>query len=240
MPEPYYQDSAVTIYHGDCRDVLPSIGKVDLVLTDPPYSSGARTDSERQIRGAMLRETADEDWFTHDTMTTWGFTWFIRGIFSELRQHLEGGSHLYLFCDWRQTPNLYGMLESCGYRVNHCLVWAKTHYGMGAYWRNQHENIVFASLGQPAAMLDRGMGSVIVAKGVSPSARQHPTEKPSELLETILRAVPCTTIIDPFMGSGPTVAAAKKLGKNAIGIEIDEHYCEIAANRCRQMVMAYA
>ena len=232
---PYYQDEAVTIYHGDCCEVIPQLTeKVDLVLTDPPYSSGARTDSERQVRGARLRVFSDEDWFTHDTMTTWGFTWFIRNLFSEIRQHLIGGAHLYLFCDWRQTPNLYGMLESCGYRVNHCLVWAKTHYGMGCYWRNQHENIVFASLGQPANMLSHGMGSVLTVKGVGPRARSHPTEKPIELLSMILSAVPGQLILDPFMGSGTTLRAAKDLGRKSIGIEIDERYCEIAAKRMSQ------
>ena len=116
---------------GDARDVLPLVDDVDLIITDPPYSSGARTDSEKQVRGAMLRSMDDADWFSHDAMTTWGFNWFIRSVFTDLRQRLPEGAHAYVFIDWRQTPNVYGMLEACGYRVNHCLVWDKGHFGMG-------------------------------------------------------------------------------------------------------------
>ena len=237
---PYYADDLVTIYHADCRDVIPSLTDVDLVITDPPYASGARRDAERQVRGSMLRALDDEDWFSHDSMTAWGFQWFIRSVFTDLRPRLVEGAHVYSFIDWRQTPTLYGMLEASGYRVNQCLVWAKTHYGMGAYWRNQHENIVFASNGMPTAMVDRGMGSVLTAAAVSPDARKHPTEKPAPLIQRLLRAVPGDRILDPFMGSGPVLEAAKTLGRRAIGIEIEERYCEIAARSCSQEVLGLA
>jgi site-specific DNA-methyltransferase (adenine-specific) len=208
--QPYYDDGTCTIYHGDCRDVLPELSGVQLVITDPPYSSGARRDAERQVRGSMLRSMEDEDWFSHDAMTAWGFTWFMRSTFSDMRPRLVEGAHVYVFIDWRQTPSVYGMLESTGYRVNQCLVWAKTHFGMGAYWRNQHENIVFASNGMPMPMLDRGMGSVITSQGVPPEQRVHPTEKPLSLLLRLMQ------------------------GRRAVGCEVDERFCEIAARRLAQ------
>lgn len=225
-----------TLYLGDAADIARSLSGIDLILTDPPYSSGARTDSERQVRGSMLRGMEDADWFSHDAMTTWGFNWFIRSIFTELRQRLSEGAHVYLFIDWRQTPNVYGMLEACGYRVNHCLVWKKAHFGMGTYWRNQHENIVFASNGMPADMLDRGMGSVLECRGVSPDARVHPTEKPVDLLVSILDAVPGETVLDPFMGSGSTGVAAMRAGRKFIGCEINPHHFETACQRVREEV----
>ena len=227
----------ITIYHGDCRGAMPTLNKVDMVLTDPPYASGARTDSNRQCRGSMLRGTEDADWFSHDAMTTWGFQWFMRSTLIQLRELLRSGGHLYWFTDWRMTPTVYGMLEAHGFRVNHCLVWAKTHFGMGQYWRNQHENIVFASVGVPTGMLDRGRGSVITSKNVTSGDRDHPTKKPLDLFTQIISAVPGETILDPFMGSGTTLRAAKDLGRRAIGIEIEEKYCEIAANRLRQEVL---
>lgn len=239
LPKPYYDDgNGIVIYHADCREILPYLPKVDLVLTDPPYASGARTDSNRQCRGAMLRSLEDDDWFTHDAMTTWGFQWFMRSVLIDLRISLVAGGHLYWFTDWRMTPTVYGMLEAHGFRVNHCLVFAKSHFGMGQYWRNQHENIVFASAGQPNAMIDRGRGSVLTSKGVNPSNREHPTEKPNDLLLQIISAVPGLCLLDPFMGSGTTLRAAKDLGRKCIGIEIEEKYCEIAAKRLGQEVLA--
>jgi site-specific DNA-methyltransferase (adenine-specific) len=231
----YFEQDGVAIYNADAVDALRTLApeKSAVVFTDPPYSSGARRDSEKQVRGSMLRGLKDPDWFSHDAMTGWGFSWFIRATFTELRRVLPEGSHLYACIDWRQTPTLYGMLEASGYRVNHCLVWNKGHFGMGAYWRNQHENIAFASHGKPSAMLNRGMGSVLTVPNVSPQKRVHPTEKPVQLMQSVLGAVPGDVVFDPFCGSGSTLLAARALGRRAIGIEIDERNCEIAAQRLR-------
>jgi site-specific DNA-methyltransferase (adenine-specific) len=228
----------IELYLGDCREVLPLLGKIEAVITDPPYSSGARTDSERQVRGAMLRSMEDADWFSHDAMTTWGFNWFIRSVFTDLRHKMPQGGHLYCFIDWRNTPNIYGMLEACGFRVNHCLVWAKPHFGMGAYWRNQHENIVFASNGMPTEMLDHGKGSVLTFAAVSPAARVHPTEKPTELLLDMIDAVPGDGVFDPFMGSGSTGVAAIRAGRKFVGCEINPGHFEIACKRIKAAIDA--
>lgn len=233
MVEPVIIGDA-TLYNADCLEVIAGLSRVDLVITDPPYSSGARTDSERQVRGAMLRSMEDADWFSHDAMTTWGFSWFLRSALSALRPNLKQGAHVYVFIDWRQTPNVYGMLEATGYRVNQCLVWDKLHFGMGAYWRNQHENIVFASNGVPAEMLDRGMPSVLGCSAVSPSTRQHPTEKPAALLQQIIRAAPGDDVFDPFMGSGSTGVAALRSGRRFIGCEINPHHFATACKRIEE------
>jgi site-specific DNA-methyltransferase (adenine-specific) len=237
---PYFERDGVAVFNADCLQVIEAQDdrSLDLVITDPPYSSGARTDSERQVRGAMLRSMEDEDWFSHDQMTTWGFQWFLRSVFVALRPKLTEGAHVYLFCDWRMAPTVYGLMESCGYRVNHCLVWAKDHYGMGTYWRNQHEHIVFASLGMPADMLNRGMGSVLHGPAVSPQARVHPTEKPLWLVQKIMAAAPGHRVIDPFCGSGPVLRAAGNLGRRAIGCDVNPHHCAVAAQRLEQTVLA--
>ena len=217
------------LFCADSHEVLDDIESFDMILTDPPYSSGARRDADRSVRGGMLR--TDPDWFSHDTMTTWGFTWFLRSILAKARGRLAPGGHVYVFTDWRQTPNVYAILEASGYRVNHCLVWRKSHFGMGSHWRNQHENIVFASLGKAATMLNRGMSTVLDAAGISSSKRRHPTEKPVDLLSQIVRAVPGDVVFDPFMGSGSTGVAALQEGRRFIGCEIDEGYFKIAVDR---------
>lgn len=224
----------VAIHEGDALEVLRTLdaGSADCILTDPPYSSGARRDAERQARGpSMLRTMADEDWFSHDTMTTWGFSWFMRAVFNEARRILRPGAHVYCFCDWRQTPNVYAIMESAGYRVNNCLVWRKTHFGLGATWRNQHENIVFASLGKPDDMANRAMGSVLDAPNVPAAHRCHPTEKPLDLLTKIVGAIGAEHIVDPFMGSGTTGLAAVAYERAFTGIEINPAYVALARQR---------
>jgi len=225
-----------TLYLGDAAEVIPELSGVELVVTDPPYSSGARRDSERQVRGAMLRSMKDADWFSHDAMTSWGFGWFIRSLFTQLRPRLPVGAHLYIFTDWRMTPTIYGMMEASGYRVNHCLVWAKPHFGMGSYWRNQHENIVFASNGTPAEMLNRGAGTVLNYAAVSPKARIHATEKPTDLLHHIIDVAPGSIVFDPYMGSGSCAVAALKAGRKFIGCEINPDIFEIACHRIKEAI----
>ena len=86
-------------------------------------------------------------------------------------------------------------------------------------------------------MAHQNRGTVLTFKGVSPAKRLHPTEKPIELIKEIMITSGFSICLDPFMGSGSTLVAAKSLWRHCIGIEIEEKYCEIAANRCRQMVM---
>lgn len=226
-----------TVVCGDCLELMKAIpdGAVDAVITDPPYSSGARRDSERPVRGPMSREVEDDDWFSHDQMTTWGFTWFLRAVVTEGRRTLHSGSHIYIFCDWRQQPNVYGILESCGLRVNHTIVWDKVNFGMGCYFRNQHEFIVFGSAGMPDPMLLLDHGSVVRIPREYDTV--HPTKKPETLLSWIIEAIPAETILDPFLGSGTTAVAAKKLGRHFLGFEIEPKYVAIAEERIRLVEM---
>lgn len=231
--KPYFEREGVRLYLGDCRDVLAELNETfDVVLTDPPYASGARRDADRQVRGSMLRSLENADWFSHDAMTTWGFAWFMRSVATQLRPRLARGAHVYVFADWRMTPTVYGMLEATGYRVNHCLVWAKTVFGMGTYWRNQHENIIFASNGTPSEMARRDLGTVLTFPSVPNEKRIHPTEKPVPLLKQVLSATsPTGLILDPFGGSGSCGEAALNLGRRAVLIELEELHAENAAKR---------
>jgi len=230
--KPYYQNEYCTIYNADARDCVSRLSDIELVLTDPPYSSGARRDASKSARGAMLRGAAHkENWFSHDNMTSWGFQWFLRSFLSALMPKVSLGAHFYVFTDWRMTPTVYGLLESVNLRVNHCLVWDKKVFGMGSNWRNQHENIVFASLGKPRAMAHRNRGTVLGFKGVHHAKKQHPTEKPIDLLFDIVQATGMNNILDPFMGVGSTLVASMILKKRVVGIDLSEPYCEIAANR---------
>lgn len=235
---PYYADEAVTIYHGDSLNILPELGLSDVaaVVMDPPYSSGARTEVSKPGRGQMLRGQRFAKPIENDQMTTAGFVWLMREVAACLYPLLVPGGSVLSFIDWRSWPNLIGALESVNLRVNDEIIWDKETIGMGHLFRKQHEKVLAASKGV-ANVYDRSIGTVIRCR--RQASDDHPSPKPVGLMEDLLRVVsaPGHLVVDPFMGCGPTLVAAKTLGRKAIGIELEERYCERAANRVSQEVL---
>ena len=227
---PYYSDDLVTIYHGDARDVLPALDiAVSVIVVDPPYSSGGFQEAGR-ASGSIGRRTASEAAPIHlDNLSTRGYERLIR---STLR-HVDG-TELYIFTDWRMWIETFDAMESSGWRVRNMLVWDKGQMGMGSPWRNQHELIAFGRRA-PSVVNGGNLGNVIRV----PRSRNehHSTEKPVDLVRQVLIGAEDGDVLDFFMGSGTTLVAAKSLGRKAIGIEIEERYCEIAAKRCSQEVL---
>lgn len=243
MAEPYYSDDAITIYHGDCLDVLDELTSqpfehAQAFVTDPPYSSGTRKEMGKSSSGAMLRgqRFADRP-IDLDQMTTQGFVWLIRAIAQIGNRMIEDSGSLLSFIDWRQWSNLTGALETCNYRVQGMVVWDKGSIGMGNGFRRQHELICHASRGVPN-VYNRGIGDVIQAGRVEPI--DHPSPKPITLMHQLIEVTVDVDrlLVNPFMGSGTTLRAAKDIGRRAIGIELDEAHCETAAKRCAQEVLA--
>jgi len=233
LPAPYYQDATVTLYHGDAIEVMAAMPdrSVDAVLTDPPYSSGGRLETSRAKQRRMIPSATDDTWIRGDGMSTQGFLWFMRLAGSQWRRVLAPGGHALAFADWRMAPNLAAALESADLRQHPTLVWNKTYFGMGAHFRNQYELIVHTTIGRPRAPQRRDVGNVIDCAPIRAGA--HPTEQPRPLLRTLLSVVagPDHVVLDPFAGSGSTLLAARDLGIRAVGIEIDERYCEVIADR---------
>lgn len=233
MIEPYASVNGATLYLGDARLVLSDLpGPIDLVVTDPPYASGARRDAEKTVRGkTMLRSVdEDEDWFQSDSITGDGYHFLLCSAFYYLRRLMAEGSQVFLFCDWRQQGAACGVLESVGFRVNQILVWDKIDLGMGSHFRNQFELVVYASLGKPRPIVRRDVGSVIRCKTVRRD-KMHPTEKPVSLLRRLISVTEAKTVIDPFCGSGATLEAALLEGRSAIGIDVDPRYAEESKRR---------
>lgn len=220
-----------TLYCGDCIEALAEIPFVQSIVTDPPFSSGARTDAGKSTRGAMLRGAKwESDWFSHDNMATHGFLYLMRLLGVRLFEKAEVGATAHFFIDWRMYPNLYGALESSGWIVKNLVVWDKQHFGMGNNYRNQHELVIYAEKGA-AEFPARNVGNVIRCPrevGVN-----HPTEKPVALLETIINASTAhgSIVLDPFMGSGSTGVAATRAGRKFVGIEIDPRHFDTACAR---------
>lgn len=255
--KPYYEDDAVTIYHGDALEVLAELEiSVDAVLTDPPYASGSRTEASKSSSGSMLRSNTERGQRTRfgdtpidlDQMTTTGFMWLMRAVALDCYPMLPDGGSFVSFIDWRQWSNLCGALETCNLRVQGMVVWDKLSMGLGNGFRAQHELACHASKGVPT-VYDKGTPNVLTHAGDDDLERivvdrvfhhkrvppvDHPSPKPVPLVVDLVNVVTPLggLILDPFMGAGSMLRAAKNEGRRAIGIESKEVYCEIAAERC--------
>jgi len=222
--KPYYQDKWVTIYHGDCREILPTLEKVDLVLTDPPYFIPAKHYETRRL----FRRTFGDLGILES---------FFKGLFDDLDKVLKQDGLLYMFCDGQSYPLFYYYAYFITKAVRP-LIWDKKVSFNGYYWRHQHEIILFG-VRPEKHKIPTGDGDILRYSAVKVDKRMHPAEKPIDLLSHIIRATASedATILDPFLGSGTTAYCAKKLGRKCIGIEISEDYCRIAAQRCAQAVL---
>jgi site-specific DNA-methyltransferase (adenine-specific) len=227
-----FDDGQIKVIHGDALAVLRDLDEpVHAMVTDPPYASGARTEAKKVSSGAMLRggRFADKP-IENDQMTSTGFVWLVRETCYAVRDHLVDGGAVLSFIDWRQWPNLVGAIETTNLRVNGMLVWDKMGMGLGNGFRSQHELIAYASKGT-ARVIDKGVGNVFQFKREKPV--DHPSPKPVALMERLIRTVtePGDLIVDPFMGAGATLVAAKNTGRRAIGVEVHRKYADVAVRR---------
>lgn len=238
----YYSDDAVELYHGDCLETLAAIlsdatVKIDALVMDPPYASGTRHEAAKPSSGAMVRGSKwNAKPIENDQMTTAGFVWLMREVLLSVRDAMPDGASALSFIDWRQWPNLVGAMESANLRVQGMVVWDKESFGLGNGFRVQHELVCHASKGTPRVH-DRAIANVIRCRRDKDTA--HPSPKPVGLMAMLLSVVsaPGEIVLDPFCGAGATLAAAKELGRKAIGIEVDEAHCETAAQRLSQTAL---
>jgi site-specific DNA-methyltransferase (adenine-specific) len=223
----------LTVYHGDAVNVCAALAdaSVEAVITDPPYSSGTRREASKGLRKSMTRSVEDEAWFTTDCLTTNGFVWLMRACALEWHRVLVPGGHVLCFIDWRMYPPLAGAIESADLRHSGLLVWDKTHFGMGACFRNQHELILHFTKGRGREPQRRDQSNVIACPAIRDAA--HPTEKPVELIEAIITTV-CPvggTVLDCFSGSGATGEAALSTGRRVILAETSERWAQYSVAR---------
>lgn len=214
---PYYSQDGITIYHADCRDVVPTITGVDLVLTDPPYGIGW----SRGVHAA--RNSKPHDGILNDQDTS------VRDAVLDMLAHLPGIVFGSFYAPYpRNTKQV--------------LVWAKPAdsgvVGSTTGFRRDAEPVFIVG---PWPMRTVRWSSVLrsYAGSISAVATEtgHPHTKPIGLIRALIEQAPGGVILDPFMGSGTTLRAAKDLGRRAIGIEICEEYCEIAVRRLQQAVL---
>ena len=220
---PYYQDDAVTIWHGDCREILPTLEPVDLVLTDPPYGINTKSDGQGKL----------SPWADYCNAAFWYQAWI-----GECRAKLPQNGALWSFLNWRSMVTFQKAACDLGWPITSLLVWDKEWIGPGGQQglRPSYEFVALWVMPE-FAIEDRGIPDIRRCKwsGIKPTG--HPAEKPLALVSWVLSISGFETVLDPFMGSGTTLRAAKDLGRKAIGVELDERYCEIAAKRMAQEVL---
>jgi DNA modification methylase len=225
----------VELWLGDCREVLPMLGKVDAVVMDPPYCSGGFSEAGKQAaKGMGLRSETIRDvgWFVNDNMTSAGLCWLMGHVAGWCRRSLVKGGTLTAFTDWRMAGPLAPAIEAAGFRYQNLIVWKKPSAGLGSGFRAQHELALHFSNGTPN-YFSASHGNVLSAGRVHSSEREHQTEKPVDLIVSIVETVSdrAGTILDPFCGSGTTGVACVQLGRRFIGIELEPRYFDIACKR---------
>lgn len=232
---PYYERDGIVIYHGDCREILPTLSQVEHVITDPPYDerthAHART-AKRGVPGQDARkglvgggigiefDPIDPTWVT-PLLIGAASRWVIAFCALEMLGHYAccAGSAWVRACVWARTD---GAPQFSGDRP------AQASDGV-------------AVMHAPGVRRWNGGGSrgLWLDSTKYAEEREHPTQKPESLMRRLVSLFtdPGETILDPFMGSGTTLRAAKDLGRKAIGIELSERWCEVAARRLEQTVL---
>lgn len=218
--KPYYQHNNIIIYHADCKDVLPELEPVDLVLTDPPYGIGADK-AMYKVRNtkpgkalAFKRNYGNTNWDT--TSVDFSLLWDLLSL----------GKYACCF-----GGNYYPFPPSACW-----LIWDKINGD------NKFADCELIWTNFPGAVrMIKHLWNGMLREGKE--YRQHPTQKPKGVIRWCIKQADkhtkITTILDPFMGSGTTLLAAKQLNRHAIGIEISEKYCEIAARRLSQEYLPF-
>ena len=226
LPKPYYEHAGIQIFHGDCYELLPELkaSSVDMVLTDSPYAAAAAT-----VTTGFAREK-------------WGGNWGDMSLVNLLASRVIGqpflrpGHQVYWFCDLFSFAALMPLFFR-SFQLVQSIVWDKDTLGVGGCYRKQTEFILYGRDNDAPKMGTSERDLIRLRPNYS--EKQHPCAKPVELIYQLAAATEWECCLDPYMGSGSTLVVAKQLGRRAIGIEIEERYCEIAAKRLSQEVLSF-
>jgi len=235
--DPYYRDALITIYHGDCREVMPELSAVDHVITDPPYSEHVH--AKQWIGAALTSEGKPRVSTAHKELGFEAMTDALaKAIAAEWRRMCA--RWILVFCDlesisvWRETILLADL------EYVRAMIWDRVDSApqfSGDRPAASADAIVCAH--RPGRKAWNGGGARNVLRHAANAvrgAKPHPTTKPEPLMLELVELFtdPGEIVLDPFAGSGSTLVACKRLGRHAIGIERNERWCEEAARRCAQ------
>jgi site-specific DNA-methyltransferase (adenine-specific) len=245
---PFYQSERTVLYQGDALSVLRELpaGSVDAVVADPPYASGGATTAARTNQSARNKYVSTNAKhhlpdFSGDQRDQRAYTYWCTLWLSECLRLTKPGGVSLVFSDWRQLPTISDAMQAAGFIWRGVVVWhkpgARPHPGR---FTNAAEYVVWGSNGALPSTRELylpGLYSVTTPRG---TARTHITQKPLLLMRELIEITAVgATVLDPFMGSGTTGEAAVLGGRKFIGVELAEHYAEMARERIAMAEQAY-
>lgn len=254
LPKPYYNDGGITIYHGDCREILPQLAPVDLIFTDPPYGHNNNNgDLIHRIEAAIpsLRRAGDTGQEEYEARPICNdgpeANELVRWLFGFCKTLLKNGSCC-CCCSGGGGPEpqfaRWSLWMDEAMAFKQMVVWDKGPMGIGWHYRRSYE-VVLVGQRDPGKCnwydeTDRVENIIRHIPKLIPSKDDHPTPKPVELAAHFigLHTQPGDLVLDPFMGGGSTAEAAKKMGRRFIGVEVDDRWIDIAVRRLAQEVLA--
>mgnify|MGYP002625802374 CR=1 FL=1 len=236
---PFFETKNGVIYQGESLRILTGMegDSVDAIVTDPPYSSGGFTRSDRGRKAekkyqntGTARSYPDFIGDNRDgrSWLAWSSLWL-----AECFRVAKDGAVILMFTDWRQLPTASDALQAGGFVWRGVVAWDKTlasRPSLPGFFRHQCEYILWGTKGEARAASGALAGCFSIR--VNPQEKYHLTGKPVELMTALLQATPeGGVVLDPFMGSGTTCVAAAMTNRRFIGIEYSTEYCHIAAQR---------
>ena len=226
--KPYYKDESVEIWNTDTLSWLPLLADdaYDIILTDPPYN---------EVNRAGAKHRDGSEWYGMDKGEADSLEVDAHGLGGQFARISK--QWVYAFCGWKQVSDLLRSFEEEGMSIR-MGGWHKASpvpVAASMNWLNTFET---CAIGRHPKAIFQGFTEDPIWYGEKEHKTVHPTQKPIWLMKKILAASAAegsgATVFDPFMGSGSTLEAAKALGLKAVGVEINEEYCERAANRLSQ------
>lgn len=212
------------LYQGDCLEVMKGLGKVDCVVTDPPYKL-----TYGGHHGSLGGKLSTENYDNKGGIVACDLDWpdFMPLLFAALRDN----AHAYIMCNNRHIHNLLNSAEEAGFKFHNMLVWNKGTATPNRWYMKNLEFTGFFYKGK--AFFINDCGSTQLHKIPNITNEPHPTSKPSDLMAVYLKNSTNRgeVALDPFMGIGSTLVACAKLGRKGIGIELDPDYFDIACKR---------
>lgn len=225
---PYYVDDLTVVYNGDMRDILPLLPSVDLLMTDPPYGIDYVGKTKKALK------------ISNDGLGVTGTRLLVADMLNAVP--LRPGGSFYI-CAPSGADELTFRLAiiDAGYQLRQTIIWVKDVFVMGrSDYHYRHESIFYGWKDGASHAFYGGrtqdtvweIGRPFVSKG-------HPTMKPLGIEDRAIwnSTLPGELVLDPFLGSGTTLLAAKALGRHGIGIEIEERYCAESARRLSQNML---